>query len=360
MRINSSGNVGIGTSSPGAKLEVNGNSRFVGSMQFYNGSTSNQYLNIFQSGNITFINTGTSGETIYFGAPSSNTTNLYIQGTTQINSIPAATSDTDKFLVSDSGVVKYRTGAQLASDIGAVTGGPFLPLSGGTLTGDLYIPEYLYHAGDTNTYLRFQSDSIELYTGGWKVFGNTTLKYGALYGDNSLRVYATQNGGYVNGSLEVNDYVEANAATDAYKGYIKQTIAAIANEKSATASYNLIPYNTLTTVTTNQYYNRMVAAYDGRVKKVYIRNTGGLTPTATNVNFKKQVNNTTSSTVYAGIVANSASSGMSAYYDFANSDFTFSAGDTFAILYQTTDGFGTASRQMGGVAITIILEYNIT
>ena len=39
-----------------------------------------------------------------------------------ITSIANATTDTDKFLVSDSGVIKYRTGAQLRSDIGAGTG----------------------------------------------------------------------------------------------------------------------------------------------------------------------------------------------------------------------------------------------
>ena len=85
-----------------------------------------------------------------------------------------------------------------------------------TFTGDLYIPEYLYHAGDTNTYLRFQSDSIELQTGGWKVFGNTTLKYGALYGDNSLRVYATQAGGYINGTLTVDTISNATSDTDKF------------------------------------------------------------------------------------------------------------------------------------------------
>ena len=39
-----------------------------------------------------------------------------------LGSISAAGSDTDKFLVADSGVIKTRTGAQVASDIGAVTG----------------------------------------------------------------------------------------------------------------------------------------------------------------------------------------------------------------------------------------------
>ena len=160
--------------------------------------------------------------------------------------------------------------------------------------------------------------------------------------------------------LEVNGSVKATASTDAYKGYIKQTIATIANEKAVggSADYNLIPYNTLTTTTSNQYYNRMVAAYDGRIKKVYIRNTGGNTPNATVVNLKKQINNVTSGTPYSATVTGSGS-GMSAYYDFANNDFTFNAGDTFGILYQTTDSGGGA-RTMGGVAISIIVEYNIT
>ena len=45
-----------------------------------------------------------------------------ITGTLTVSSIANASSDTDKFLVSDSGIVKYRTGAQVRSDIGAGTG----------------------------------------------------------------------------------------------------------------------------------------------------------------------------------------------------------------------------------------------
>src|SRR6056300_76011 len=47
------------------------------------------------------------------------TGNLEIAGTFKSNSINAATSDTDKFLVSDGGTIEYRTGAQVLSDIGA-------------------------------------------------------------------------------------------------------------------------------------------------------------------------------------------------------------------------------------------------
>ena len=61
-------------------------------------------------------------------------------GDVQLPSTPAATTDTDKFVVLDSGVLKYRTGAQLLSDIGAGSGtvtsvGGTGTVSGLTLTG---------------------------------------------------------------------------------------------------------------------------------------------------------------------------------------------------------------------------------
>jgi hypothetical protein len=43
---------------------------------------------------------------------------LIVDGTTQLNTIANATVDTDKFLVSDAGVIKYRTAPQLVADLG--------------------------------------------------------------------------------------------------------------------------------------------------------------------------------------------------------------------------------------------------
>jgi len=42
---------------------------------------------------------------------------ITVDGTATLNNLANATTDTDKFLVSDSGVIKYRTGAQLMSDL---------------------------------------------------------------------------------------------------------------------------------------------------------------------------------------------------------------------------------------------------
>lgn len=44
--------------------------------------------------------------------------NTNITGSLKLDTIAAAGSDTDKFLVSDSGTVKYRTGTQILSDLG--------------------------------------------------------------------------------------------------------------------------------------------------------------------------------------------------------------------------------------------------
>jgi hypothetical protein len=58
-------------------------------------------------------------------------------GRVQINNIPNATTDTDKFLVSDSGVIKYRTGAELLSDIGGASASGYVPYTGATANVDL-------------------------------------------------------------------------------------------------------------------------------------------------------------------------------------------------------------------------------
>ena len=73
MRIRNDGRVGIGVTSPQATLDVSGNFRLQSG-----GST---YLSIGSYSGSPWINTGTSGGTVQFGAPTSNTTNISVQGT---------------------------------------------------------------------------------------------------------------------------------------------------------------------------------------------------------------------------------------------------------------------------------------
>ena len=82
MRLQYNGNVGIGTSSPIEKLQVNGNAAIYGDIKGYIGSSSNQYLSILQSSSFTYLSTGTTNETIYFGiGPVANVTNISVAGT---------------------------------------------------------------------------------------------------------------------------------------------------------------------------------------------------------------------------------------------------------------------------------------
>lgn len=71
-------------------------------------------------------NTGTSELINYFDLGASGA--VGIGGNLTLSTIANATVDTDKFLVSDNGIVKYRTGAQLLSDIGGQVSGNYVTL----------------------------------------------------------------------------------------------------------------------------------------------------------------------------------------------------------------------------------------
>jgi hypothetical protein len=115
----------------------------------YNGTTGNMIAGLDSNENYRF---GTSLG--IFGADGS----LWISGSSAkfggdltINTIAHEGSDVDKFLVSSTGIIKYRTGAELLSDIGGIssyvnttythlavttTGGAFIRLTGSDTTND--------------------------------------------------------------------------------------------------------------------------------------------------------------------------------------------------------------------------------
>lgn len=324
-----------------------------GSMDLYpNSSSGNLYIS------------GANGTTVYFGAPTSWTTNISVQGSGTFNTISQATSDTDKFLVSDGGTIKYRTGAEVLADIGAGTG---------TVTGSGTANQVAIWNTSSELYgdsgMTWNSTSNILTVSGRYTCSSTGSASSPIYyfsGRSSTGMYFNYSPEEIRWSVGGNEKLSLSSSALTMdddielKGYIKNTINAIVNEKLASADYNYIPFNSVQTGNSNQYYNAFVAPYNGRVKKIHTRHSGGSTPTATAVRFKKQINGTTSSTVYTATVSNGATTNMQAEYNFGNSDFTFNEGDLLRIAMQTSDAFGTASRTMGGGAITIILEYNIT
>jgi len=359
----SNSRVGVNIASPATTFHANGVVRAGGSngqtyteigpdsVFLYNSGVFRGSIDLYpnsSSGNL-YI-TGANGTTVYFGAPTSWTTNISVQGniTGQGNC-----GISNRFSTSSQGTnsapVYYFTGR---SSTGmyfnyspeeirwSISGTQRLSLSASKLrmVGDIAV------SGNNKVYS--ENDEITLMAGGTS---GVNIKVDDANGEITISDNTTVGG-----------YVKATATTNAYRGYIKSAINTIVHEKAASADFNYIPFNTVNTGNINQYYNAFVAPYDGRVKKIHTRHSGGSTPTATNVRFKKQVNGTLSSTQYQATVSNGATTNMQAEYNFGNTDFTFNEGDLIRIAMQTSDAFGTASRTMGGAAVTIILEYNIT
>ena len=382
MTINSSGNVGIGETNPAQKLHVIGNSEitgdiFLGRYIFHN-DDNNTWLGFPLADTISFRTNGSdrmrinSAGNVGIGttSPASNR-KLHVAGNARVDStFYLGTDESCAFFRYFNSLIitnSASTSITLGGGPGSVNNNVFVGNGYLDVNGYIRGKNYLYledASGTLRTTLRSESTYATLDNGTrtFNYIANAHLFYRSS--SEIMRIHTNNNVGIGTTSpgekLEVNGTVKATATTDAYKGYIKQTVVSHAAEKLETANYNFFPYNTTSTSTGAQTYNRMTAAYSGRIKKVYLRHSGASTPTATAVNFKKHTNGTTSSTVYSATVANTASTNMTAYYEFGNNDFTFNAGDLIGLLYQTTDAFGTASKTMGGVAATIIIEYNIT
>jgi len=83
---------------------------------------SGDVLNLAGSTNITAVVTATDTVTFSLASSISGLSNITSSNIT-LTGLAAASTDTDKFLVSDSNVVKTRTGAQVLSDIGGASTG---------------------------------------------------------------------------------------------------------------------------------------------------------------------------------------------------------------------------------------------
>jgi len=83
---------------------------------------SGDVLNLAGSTNITAVVTATDTVTFTLASSISGLTNITSSNIT-LTGLAGASSYTDKFLVSDSNVIKTRTGAQVLSDIGGASQG---------------------------------------------------------------------------------------------------------------------------------------------------------------------------------------------------------------------------------------------
>jgi len=182
------------------EFEVNGTKFWMDESDFYSDSVHNlgQSGNYFGTAYLTTVDLGT--DTIEDGDPTDWNAAYGWGDHAEAGYAPAAsptftgtvtipsTADDATYtgiVTNDGGVLKYRTKAQMLSDIAA------LPLAGGTMDGDIdldgnslaaalnvtmtgyldvgsfaYFAEYLYHTEDSNTYIRFLTDTVEISAGG--------------------------------------------------------------------------------------------------------------------------------------------------------------------------------------------------
>ena len=156
-------------------------------------------------------NTGTSELINYFDLGVNG--DVGIAGSLDINTIANATTDTDTFLVSDTGIIKYRTGAQLLSDIGAApaVAGGYVPYTGATTNVDLGVYNLTASAiiangsGSNSGIVHLESNAIHSLVNGYgSIASGTTNQFnlyqttgagvfrGAIFSLNSITEFATR------------------------------------------------------------------------------------------------------------------------------------------------------------------------
>ena len=167
MVINSSGNVGIGTTSPGEKLEVAGNARITGDVTLSNGNALR-----WTSDDVRIEGT-TAGDNIKFYVANTEILQLAQSGT--LATVTGNLRVTGAYYDSNNSpgtanqvLVSTATGTDWVDGSG-LPGGPYLPLSAGStkpLTGNLYIndsiPKLIFTDTDTSTVASISANSSNL------------------------------------------------------------------------------------------------------------------------------------------------------------------------------------------------------
>ena len=198
-------------------------------------------------------NTGTSELINYFDLGVNG--DVGIAGSLDINTIANATTDTDTFLVSDTGIIKYRTGAQLLSDIGAApaVAGGYVPYTGATTNVDLGVYSLTASSiiangsGSNSGIVHLESNAIHSLVNGYGSIASGTT--------NQFNLYQTTGAGVFRGAiLSLNSITEFATRTFTLPnadGTIALTSQIPANPVGGTGTSGTIPVFTGSTTIGN-------------------------------------------------------------------------------------------------------------
>ena len=219
-------------------------------------------------------NTGTSELINYFDLGVNG--DVGISGSLTLDTIANAVIDTDKFLVSDNGIIKYRTGAELLSDIG-VAGNYVTIDTAQTITG-------IKTFSGTNLQLESSGSAdatILRNTSG--VTGSTSNSNTIGFnGVNNIFVSTQNRGGFIlgfNNSVQNREYTLPDAS-----GTIALTSSIPANPVGGTGTTNYLPkFTGASTIGNSLLYDNGTNVYlgnvDGGNKALVVNGTGATVAT---------------------------------------------------------------------------------
>ena len=310
------GNLGIGTTSPDAKLHVDGTIKFT------------------SSGDRIFLADGSLG-TFELGDMDGVSDEAKIVG------------DGVNININNAGTETLRCDDNNRVGIGTTVPGYKLDVSGtGRFTSNLTVQ------GDvdlsSNKKVKYDSES--------DAFAWTLCDLSNAYGMGvNAQVHAAADESFGNHFIsgETLGYVPVRAKQFTGDKYINQRVAwnaGFAHTSNNASFWYFIPVCFYSEVTYDTYYNNWIAPYAGRVKKVVMTNIEyGTLPTSTTIQYRFSVNGTVVFTT-ALLTISGTGYDQKSSYTLTNTDVQFNAGDRVTVAYNT-DGL------LQNVSTGISIEY---
>jgi hypothetical protein len=383
-------NVGIGTTSPSEKLEVDGNAKATSFIK--DGGTSSQFLKA--DGSVD-SNTYSTTDTQLTTEQVQDIIGFMVQGNTE-QSISVTYSDSDGKLNFDAGAAVYEhpgeTAFTEAVDTGVLTGATIvskidmnistnafghvtstgmavatrtltladlgftgdldatndqvLPTdfvsasAGGTFDGDITADAFILPGGTSSRFLKADgSTDSNTYVTGSGSSGNIAIfdTTNGLIDNSALAWDSITDTLNVTGDVDVVGDITADIIQADGWTYIPQTFQS--NFVHSTGnSYMNVPFNSLTDESSGGEQHFLVTPYSGYVYSVAFKNTAtGTTMTATNMNFRVLVNGITqhTSTTQSFTAASRTYKG----WVLGSTDAIFTSGDDLRFQFRCTSGF---------------------